>query len=84
MRESGEPPQPHPSIAAFCCAEVEPGAAACFAGAALQPGLTLWVDTATGGFWTEQPPHWRLPDFKGGLFCDEPGLGKTITGVGQN
>ncbi|KAL4420646.1 hypothetical protein ABPG75_010302 [Micractinium tetrahymenae] len=80
-REAKGPPQPHPTIAAFHCAEVAPGAAACFGGGPLQPGLPLWVDTATGSCWTEEPPHWRLPDFQGGLFCDEPGLGKTVTGI---
>lgn len=81
MREGEAPPQPHPTIAAFCCAQVAPGGAACFVGGARQPGLPFWIDTADGTRWVEEPPQWRLLDFKGGLFCDEPGLGKTITGV---
>jgi len=44
-----------------------------------QPGLPFWGDTATGELHTEAPPV--LCDSPGGLFCDEPGLGKTITGV---
>lgn len=83
-REGVAAPQPHPTIAAVRCADVAPGAAAAFGSAAMQPGLPLWVDTSTGGCWAEEPPHARLLDFRGGLFCDEPGLGKTVTGVGRH
>jgi hypothetical protein len=47
---------------------------------AFQLGLPVWVDTASGELRTEAPPTVR--DSPGGLFCDEPGLGKTITSVG--
>lgn len=43
-------------------------------------GLPFWADTATGQLWTEKPPQ-QLVDSRGGLFADEPGLGKTITMV---
>ena len=39
----------------------------------------LYLDTVNGGMEVESCP--RVPDFRGGLFCDEPGLGKTITGI---
>ncbi|KAL4545149.1 hypothetical protein Ndes2526B_g02263 [Nannochloris sp. 'desiccata'] len=39
-------------------------------------GTTLWGSTATGE--TQTTPQ-QLFDFRGGFFCDEPGLGKTIT-----
>lgn len=44
-----------------------------------QPGLPFFVDTATGEFSTEAPA--ALLSFLGGLYFDEPGLGKTITAV---
>ena len=40
----------------------------------------LWGDTAGGGSSLERPPS--VFDFRGGLLCDEPGLGKTITVTG--
>jgi len=40
-------------------------------------GTTLWGNTATGE--TQTTPPQQLYDFRGGFFCDEPGLGKTIT-----
>ncbi|GIL92126.1 hypothetical protein Vretifemale_19608, partial [Volvox reticuliferus] len=41
--------------------------------------LMLWVDIQSGGLQTLPPP--ALPDVRGGFFCDEPGLGKTITAL---
>ena len=43
-------------------------------------GTNFWGDTATGEITVEAPLP--LQDFRGGLFCDEPGLGKTITSLG--
>lgn len=40
----------------------------------------FWGDTATGQIIQDAPLP--LQDFRGGLFCDEPGLGKTITSLG--
>lgn len=40
---------------------------------------TLYLDTVNGGMEVHTSPS--VPDFRGGLFCDEPGLGKTITGI---
>jgi len=41
-------------------------------------GTALWGNTATGETQAKSPPQ-QLSDFRGGFFCDEPGLGKTIT-----
>lgn len=40
-------------------------------------GAAVWCNLATGDVSTEPPP--RVLDFRGGLLCDDPGLGKTIT-----
>ena len=42
-------------------------------------GLPLWGCAATGNIRTEEPP--TVTDIRGGFFCDEPGLGKTITAL---
>ncbi|KAL3136547.1 hypothetical protein ABBQ38_005794 [Trebouxia sp. C0009 RCD-2024] len=51
----------------------------CWKGLVSSGGLPCWVCTATGDFALDPPA--RLQDCRGGLFCDEPGLGKTITGL---
>ncbi|CAL8471722.1 g11264 [Coccomyxa elongata] len=42
-------------------------------------GLPLWGCAATGNIRTDEPPS--VTDIRGGFFCDEPGLGKTITAL---
>ncbi|KAK9795946.1 hypothetical protein WJX73_001584 [Symbiochloris irregularis] len=42
-------------------------------------GLPFWISDTCGDFTKEQPP--QPQDIKGGFLCDEPGLGKTITGL---
>eukprot|EP00898_Chlorokybus_atmophyticus_P007523 jgi/Chlat1/7772/Chrsp66S07330 len=42
-------------------------------------GLPYYLNKVNGCLTTEIPP--QVGDFRGGLFCDEPGLGKTITGL---
>ena len=37
----------------------------------------LWVNVVDGFVWTSAPAP--CPEVRGGLLCDEPGLGKTIT-----
>lgn len=64
--------------AAFAAADAAAGAAG--DAAALGARLPLWADAVTGALLPEEPPPLR--DFGGGLFADEPGLGKTITAVG--
>ncbi|KAL0025980.1 hypothetical protein WJX77_010392 [Trebouxia sp. C0004] len=51
----------------------------CWKGLVSSGGLPCWVCTATGQFALDPPQ--ALTDCRGGLFCDEPGLGKTITGL---
>ncbi|DBA80065.1 TPA: hypothetical protein ACH3X2_007554 [Trebouxia sp. C0005] len=58
------------------CNEIEDP---CWKGLVSSGGLPCWVCTATGQFAVDPPP--ALTDCRGGLFCDEPGLGKTITGL---
>ncbi|GLI71785.1 hypothetical protein VaNZ11_017130, partial [Volvox africanus] len=41
--------------------------------------LMLWADVRNGELHTVPPPGLR--DVRGGFFCDEPGLGKTITAL---
>lgn len=43
-------------------------------------GLYVYADTASGHLSIEPPP--TVHDVRGGLFCDEPGLGKTVTALG--
>ena len=38
-----------------------------------------WLNTVTGELCTTAPPSY--PDAPGGLLCDEPGLGKTVTAL---
>lgn len=40
-------------------------------------GFKVWGNTATGELLNKEPPS--MLDYRGGLFCDEPGLGKTVT-----
>lgn len=40
-------------------------------------GASYWVDELTGRVSSERPRP--ASDARGGMFCDEPGLGKTIT-----
>jgi hypothetical protein len=42
-----------------------------------EPQNTVWGHLLTGELATSPPE--RLPDCRGGMLCDEPGLGKTIT-----
>lgn len=43
-------------------------------------GRSVWGDTSTGQLSLMPPKQCR--DFRGGLLCDEPGLGKTVTAIG--
>jgi hypothetical protein len=79
LREQASGPLQHPTIRAFQCLELRqpPGdgdAAPCYT-----PGRLFWADTATGKLLTQPLPV--LLDSPGGMLCDEPGLGKTITVV---
>lgn len=69
----------HPFLQPVKCWDVE--AAADGSWAPSGPGLPLWLDTASGEVLTEEPPGAQPAEVQGGLFCDEPGLGKTVTGV---
>ncbi|KAI8470158.1 MAG: SNF2 family N-terminal domain-containing protein [Monoraphidium minutum] len=42
-------------------------------------GMALYVNQVTGELSVEEPPP--LADVRGGFFCDEPGLGKTVTSL---
>lgn len=42
-------------------------------------GFSFHVNTVTGEIVTGEAP--RIRDFRGGMFCDEPGLGKTVTAL---
>ncbi|XP_022945298.1 F-box protein At3g54460-like isoform X3 [Cucurbita moschata] len=44
-----------------------------------EDGLSFHINTVTGEIVTGGAP--AISDFRGGLFCDEPGLGKTITAL---
>ncbi|KAJ9190572.1 hypothetical protein P3X46_001759 [Hevea brasiliensis] len=44
-----------------------------------EDGFTFYVNTVSGELVTEVAP--KVRDFHGGMFCDEPGLGKTITAL---
>jgi len=46
-------------------------------------GLPFTACLATGALATDDACHAAadVPDLRGGLFCDDPGLGKTVTGL---
>ncbi|XP_030489447.2 F-box protein At3g54460 [Cannabis sativa] len=44
-----------------------------------EDGFSFHVSTITGEIVSDIPP--TVNDFRGGMFCDEPGLGKTITAL---
>nr|XP_024399030.1 F-box protein At3g54460-like isoform X2 [Physcomitrium patens] len=44
-----------------------------------EDGFPFYLDTVSGELSPEKPPE--VHDFRGGLFCDEPGLGKTVTAL---
>lgn len=44
-----------------------------------EDGFTFYVNIVSGELVTEIAP--TFTDFRGGMFCDEPGLGKTITAL---
>ncbi|XP_065868181.1 F-box protein At3g54460 [Euphorbia lathyris] len=44
-----------------------------------EDGFTFYINTVSGELVTEIAP--TVKDFRGGMFCDEPGLGKTITAL---
>ncbi|WCJ39080.1 SNF2 domain-containing protein / helicase domain-containing protein / F-box family protein [Euphorbia peplus] len=44
-----------------------------------EDGFLFYINTVSGELVTEVAPTVR--DFRGGMFCDEPGLGKTITAL---
>ena len=81
QQQAGGQAAAHPFIHAICCSELEADSAAAAFGEPAGPGLPLWLDTASGEVLTEPPPVLR--SVRGGLFTDEPGLGKTITAVSR-
>ncbi|XP_020087288.1 F-box protein At3g54460 isoform X1 [Ananas comosus] len=44
-----------------------------------EDGFSFYMNTTSGKIHTEKAP--TINDFRGGMFCDEPGLGKTITAL---
>lgn len=44
-----------------------------------EDGFPFYLDTVSGELSPETPSE--VEDFRGGLFCDEPGLGKTVTAL---
>lgn len=44
-----------------------------------EDGFTFYINVVSGDITTEAAP--MVKDFRGGMFCDEPGLGKTITAL---
>lgn len=44
-----------------------------------EDGFPFYMDTVSGEMVTGSFP--KIKDFRGGMFCDEPGLGKTITAL---
>lgn len=44
-----------------------------------EDGFPFYLDTVSGELSPEAPSE--VQDFQGGLFCDEPGLGKTVTAL---
>ncbi|KAM5551719.1 F-box protein [Rosa sericea] len=44
-----------------------------------EDGFSFWINTISGEIVTGEAP--TISDFHGGMFCDEPGLGKTITAL---
>lgn len=79
QQQAGGEAAAHPFVHAICCSELKADSATAAFGEPAGPGLPLWLDTASGEVLTEPPP--ALRSVRGGLFTDEPGLGKTITAV---
>ncbi|KAF5742450.1 hypothetical protein HS088_TW09G00498 [Tripterygium wilfordii] len=50
-----------------------------YLGFSTEDGFTFYVNTVSGDVVPDAAPTIR--DFRGGMFCDEPGLGKTITAL---
>ncbi|XP_059447014.1 F-box protein At3g54460 isoform X2 [Corylus avellana] len=50
-----------------------------FSALSTEDGFSFYVNVVSGEIVTEIPP--TIKDFRGGMFCDEPGLGKTITAL---
>ncbi|XP_023638353.1 F-box protein At3g54460 isoform X2 [Capsella rubella] len=44
-----------------------------------EDGFSFYINAVTGDIISEAAP--MVKDFRGGMFCDEPGLGKTITAL---
>ncbi|CAN8254579.1 unnamed protein product [Cochlearia groenlandica] len=44
-----------------------------------EDGFSFYINVVSGDIITEAAP--MVKDFRGGMFCDEPGLGKTITAL---
>ncbi|KAH0928565.1 hypothetical protein BRARA_D00466 [Brassica rapa] len=44
-----------------------------------EDGFSFYINVVSGDITTEEAP--MVKDFRGGMFCDEPGLGKTITAL---
>ncbi|KAJ4904822.1 F-box protein [Raphanus sativus] len=44
-----------------------------------EDGFSFYINVVSGDITTEAAP--MVKDFRGGMFCDEPGLGKTITAL---
>ncbi|KAG4974542.1 hypothetical protein JHK87_031363 [Glycine soja] len=50
-----------------------------FVALSTEDGFSFHVNTVTGDIVTGEAP--TVKDFRGGMFCDEPGLGKTVTAL---
>lgn len=77
--KAGGKPLPHPTLVPVLCQELAGWGPEAAFGAPSGPGLPLWLDTESGKLLTEPPPE--VQDVASGLFCDDPGLGKTISAV---
>lgn len=81
QRERGAAELPHPHVRGLVCLELEADTEGAAFGGPWRPGLPLSLDMASGEARGEAAP--ALRDVRGGLFADEPGLGKTVTAVSR-
>lgn len=82
-REFGRRPRPHPEFLRLDPAAQSDDREAGVVGDARRDGRetgppgVLWVNAVDGMVWSGAPSRCRA--VRGGMLCDEPGLGKTIT-----